>query len=113
MLGKTERRLALVILLTALVPLAMGVWLAYAMLNRASILWLNPEDDQQLERNVPLYKDYILAVKEDMKHRADAIAADHELRAAASSANRERATARLDVLLAMYPDVGTLRGEDG
>ena len=47
-LGKTERRLALVILLTALLPLASAMVLAYSMLNVASSLWVRPEIEQEL-----------------------------------------------------------------
>ena len=52
MLGKTERRLALVILLTAILPLASAMLLAYSMLNYASSVWLRPEIEVELERGI-------------------------------------------------------------
>ena len=74
--GKTERRLALVILLTALLPLASAMMLAYSLLNSVSSLWLRPEVEQELSRGIDLYKDYVRVVKDDMKHQTDAIAAE-------------------------------------
>jgi hypothetical protein len=55
MLGKTERRIALVILVTSVLPLAAAVLLANLMLDNASRVWLRPDVDQQLERGIDLY----------------------------------------------------------
>ena len=52
MLGNIERRLALVILLTAILPLASAMFLAYSLLNYASSVWLRPEVEQELERGI-------------------------------------------------------------
>ncbi len=71
-LGKTERRLALVILLTALLPLVGALVLANSLMDYASSVWLRPEVDTQLEHGIDLYKTYIRSVKDDMKHQADA-----------------------------------------
>ncbi len=83
MSGQTERRVALVILMTALLPLASAMFLAYSMLNYASSVWLRPEIEAELERGIDLYKDYVRVVKDDMKHRTDALAGDEPLREAA------------------------------
>ena len=102
MLRKTEQRLALVILLTAMLPLVVAVMLANSLFNRASIVWVNPEVDQQLDRGVSVYKDYIKAVKDDMKHQADAMAADKALLEA--SRGRALNKAKLDAeLAALFP----------
>jgi nitrogen fixation/metabolism regulation signal transduction histidine kinase len=83
MLGKSEGRLALVILLTATLPLASAMLLAYSLLDYASSVYLRPEVEQELERGIELYKDYVRIAKDGMKHEADAIASDESLRAAA------------------------------
>src|SRR5580658_4953654 len=112
MLGKTERRVALVILLTALLPLASAMVLAYSLLDYASSVWLRPEVDQELERGVELYKDYVRTVKDDMKHQTDAMTADDALRDAARSRDRGACGQALDALFPRYPQLVSLSIED-
>jgi signal transduction histidine kinase len=83
MLGRTEGRLALVILLTATLPLASAMLLAYSLLDYASSVYLRPEVEQELERGILVYKDFVRIAKDSMKYEADAIASDESLRAAA------------------------------
>src|SRR5581483_3611127 len=105
MLGKTESRLALVVLMTALLPLASAMFLAYSMLNYASSVWLRPEIEAELERGIDLYKDYVRVVKDDMKHRTDALAGDEPLREAA---RRHDAAGCGRALGTMFPRVAQL-----
>ncbi len=83
--GKTERRLAIVILVTTMVPLAAALYLATSMFRQASAIWFNPEIGEQLDRGVDVYKDYVRAIKDDLKHQTVAIAADPVLREAAKT----------------------------
>ncbi len=112
MLGKTERRLAIIIFFTAGLPLTVAMVFASSMFERSSI-WLNPEVGQQLDRGVVLYKDYVKVVKDDMKHQADAIAADKALRDAAKSPRGGEAPveARLATFFARYPELLSLSVE--
>jgi nitrogen fixation/metabolism regulation signal transduction histidine kinase len=87
--GKTERRLATVILVTTMVPLAAALYLATSMFRQASAIWFNPEIGEQLDRGVDVYKDYVRAIKDDLKHQTVAIAADPVLREAAKKHNVE------------------------
>ena len=112
MLGKTERRLALVILLTAILPLAASLVLAVSLMDYASSVWKRPEVDQQLERGIDLYKDYIRAVKDDMKHQTDAMAGDTALRDAAHRHDGAAAATALDALFPRYPQLVSLSVED-
>src|SRR5260370_5683815 len=105
MLGKPERRIALAILLTAILPLASAMLLAYSLLNYASSVWLRPEVEQELERGIDLYKDYVRAIKDDMKHQTDAMAADRALGDAARSHDAESCARALEVL---FPHFGQL-----
>src|SRR5437899_1326644 len=110
--GKTERRLAVVLLVTVVVPLATALLLANWMVGYASKLGFNPEVGQQLDRCVALYKDYAGAIKDDMGHQTDAIAADEALREAARSRNSALVEAQLDVLFPRFPELVALDVED-
>jgi nitrogen fixation/metabolism regulation signal transduction histidine kinase len=112
MLGKTERRLALVILLSASLPLVVAVLLANSLFSRASLVWLNPEVGQQLDQGVSLYKDYVRAVKDDMKHQTDAIAADGALRTAAHGRNRRDLELAIDRLFPRFPELVSVAIQD-
>jgi two-component system nitrogen regulation sensor histidine kinase NtrY len=105
MLGKTEHRLALVILVTALLPLASAMFLAYALLNSASAVWLRPEVEQELERGIDLYKAYVRVVKDDMKDQAAAMAETQSLRDAAKRHDRD---ACVEILRGLLPRHGEL-----
>ena len=108
MRGKIERLLALVILLTALLPLASAMMLAYSLLNYASSVWLRPEVEQELERGIELYKDYVRVVKDDMKHQADAMAGDPALRGAAHDGDAAACQRSLDALFPRYAGLVSL-----
>ena len=112
MRGKIERRFALVILLTAILPLASAMMLAYSLLNSASSVWLRPEVEQELERGIELYKDYVRVVKDDMKHQADAMSGDSALRDAARSRDAVACDAALAVLFPRYVQLVSLEVDD-
>jgi two-component system nitrogen regulation sensor histidine kinase NtrY len=110
--GKIERLLALVILLTALLPLASAMMLAYSLLNYASSVWLRPEVEKELERGIELYKDYVRVVKDDMKHQSDAMAGDPALREAARDGDAGACARSLDALFPRYTSLVSLAVED-
>jgi nitrogen fixation/metabolism regulation signal transduction histidine kinase len=112
MLGKTEKRLALVILLTAMLPLASAMSLAYSLLNYASSVWLRPEVVQELERGIELYKDYVRVVKDDMKHETDAMAGEPSLRDGARVHDPAACGRAIDDLFPRYPELVSLSVED-
>ncbi len=106
--GKTERRVATAILLTAVVPLVAALQLANALFKQASAIWFDPAVGQQLDRGVDVYKDYVKAIKDDMRHQTDAIAADELLREAARTHNSELVEAELVELFPRFPELVTL-----
>ena len=110
--GRTERRLALAILLTAIIPLVAALLLANSLFSQASASWFNPEVGTQLDRGVDVYKDYVKAIKDDMRHQTDAIAADELLREAARKRNSETIETQLDALFSHFPELVTLSIED-
>lgn len=103
--GKTERRLALVILLSTMVPLAAALYLATSMFRQASSTWFNPEIGEQLDRGVDVYKDLVKAIKDDLKHQTMAIASDPALREAARKRNIETLEAELDEVFPRFPEL--------
>ncbi|MEO8797266.1 MAG: HAMP domain-containing protein, partial [Polyangiaceae bacterium] len=113
LIGKTERRLALVVLFTATLPLVAAVLLADSLFSQASAIWFNPEIGKQLDRGVDVTKDYVKAIKDDMRHQTDAIAADEVLREAAKKHNSELVEAQLDTIFPRYPELVRLQIVDG
>jgi two-component system, NtrC family, nitrogen regulation sensor histidine kinase NtrY len=112
LVGTTERRLAFVILVTTMVPLGAALYLGTQMFRRASAVWYTPEIGRQLDRGVDLYKDYVKAIKDDMKHQTVAIASDPVLREAARRGNVETVESELDLLFPSFPDLVVLVVED-
>ncbi len=109
--GKTERRVATAILLTAVVPLVAALLLANALFKQASAIWFDPEVGRQLDRGVDVYKDYVKAIKDDMRHQTEAIAADEVLREAAKTRNSELVEAQLVALFPRFPELVALSVE--
>jgi len=110
--GKTERRLAMVILFTTMVPLVVALYLATSMFRQASAIWFNPEIGEQLDRGVDVYKDYVKAIKDDLKHQTVAIAADPVLREAAKKHNIETLESEIDAVFPHFPELVALAVED-
>lgn len=106
--GRTERRLATVILVTTMVPLAAALYLATSMFRQASAIWFNPEIGEQLDRGVDVYKDYVKAVKDDLKHQTVAIAENPVLREAAKTNDIETLESEVDALFPHFPDLAAL-----
>ncbi|MEO7109088.1 MAG: ATP-binding protein [Polyangiaceae bacterium] len=107
--GKTESRLAFVVFVTATLPLAVALLLANSLFSQASAIWFNPEVGEQLDRGVDVYKDYVKAIKDDMRHQTDAIAEDEVLREAAKKHNSELVEAQIDALFPRFPELVDLR----
>jgi nitrogen fixation/metabolism regulation signal transduction histidine kinase len=112
MLRNTEGRLALVILTTALLPLASAMLLAYSLLNYASSVWLRPEVEQELEHGIDLYKTYIHTVKDDMKDQTAAMAGSQVLREAAGRHDAAACALALRELFPAYAQLVSLAVED-
>jgi two-component system nitrogen regulation sensor histidine kinase NtrY len=115
MLGKTERNLAIVVLVTALLPLVSATVLAYSMLEYASSVWLRPEVEQQLERGIDLYKDYVRTIKDDMRHQTEGIAGEEALREAVHAGDPAGCARALKDVFPSYAQLVSLavEGDDG
>jgi nitrogen fixation/metabolism regulation signal transduction histidine kinase len=96
--GKTELRLALIVLATAVVPLITAIVFSRSFFERSVGVWLAPEIGLQLERGLDVYKDYVRARKEALRREADVLAQDDELRTALEIKDRARVERRLTKL---------------
>src|SRR5688572_1317556 len=110
--GKTERRLALVILITTMVPLGVALYIGTKMFEHASNIWFNPEIGDQLDRGVVVYQQYVKAVKDDLDHQTQAIAASPVLRESAKKRNIETLESELDALFPHFPGLVSLSVDD-
>ena len=96
------------ILFTAVLPLAAALLLANFMFSYASAIWFDPEVGRQLDRGAALYKDYVAAIKTDMRHQTDAIATDELLREASKTRNGALIEVQLDALFPRFPELVSL-----
>src|SRR5258708_16920161 len=82
-LGRTERRLAFAIVLTAVIPLIVSIYFARSLFDRVLAQAMTPELGEHLDQALGVYQDLAKAIKDGMRHQPDAIAARDPLRAAA------------------------------
>ena len=83
-LRRTELRLALVIVLTSVIPALVTGVLARSLFLQASALWFNREIGDELDRGVSLAKDFVSAKKAGLRALGLAISRDPELETAAA-----------------------------
>ena len=107
-LGRTERRLALAIVLTAVIPLIVSIYFARAIFDRVLAQALSPELGEHLDQALGVYQDLAKAIKDDMRHQADAIAAREPLRAAALLRHPPSIQQELDAAFPQYADLVSL-----
>lgn len=103
--SRTARRLSLAVLLAAVIPLFVGVYIARSLLANVSSLTHNVEVGQRLERSLDLYQELARSIKEGMRYEADAIAAREGLRAAALLRHEDSLREELDEVLPLYPNI--------
>ncbi len=111
--GRIRRRLALAIVLTALIPLLAAIAFATSAINRASARFYNPEFGTRLDESLGLYQELARAVKTGMRHAASAIAADQRLRNAVRQRDRSAIDRELHRPFSKYPSLVSLRVEEG
>ena len=85
--SRIRRRLALAIVLTALIPLLVAIYFAGMAIERASNQYYQPEVGQRLDQAQDLYKQLAKSAKTAMRYEAIAIASDPDLRSAVQRRN--------------------------
>ena len=79
-----RRRLTLAILLTALIPVLVAIWLAETTVRQTSARFFVPEVGASLDRSLGLYQELARAVKAAMKSEARRITGGAPVRGSCS-----------------------------
>src|SRR5688572_15391037 len=112
MRGRIRRRLALAIVLTALIPVCVAIWLSGSMLRQSTARFFLPEIGQRLGQSLELYRELASAVKARMRADAEAISRAPDLLAAVAERDGEALATALRAELARYRDVASLALHD-
>ncbi|HYO95361.1 MAG TPA: ATP-binding protein [Polyangiaceae bacterium] len=112
---RIQRRLALAIVLTALIPVLVAIWLAETTVRQAAARFFVPEIGVHLDRSLGLYQDLARAVKASMRHEASAIAERAALRDAVAGGDPARIEQELRGAFAQHSSLVSLsvRGNGG
>lgn len=111
--GRIRRRLALAIVLTALIPVLVAIWLMEKAVRQTPARFFGPEIGSHLERSLDVYQELARAVKAGMRHEAAAIATHEPLRMAARDRDAARTRAELERLFREHPSLVSLAVQDG
>ena len=103
--GRTERRLAFAIVLTAVIPLIVAIYFASTLVDFAVAQAFTPELGEHLDQALGVYQDLAKATKEGMRYQADAIAAYEPLRAAALLRHPPSIQQELIAVFPRYPNL--------
>jgi two-component system nitrogen regulation sensor histidine kinase NtrY len=112
MRGRIRRRLALAIVLTALIPVCAAIWLSRSMLRQSTARFFLPEIGQRLGQSLELYQELAGAVKGRMRADAAAIAAAPALREAVQAHDARALALALHSELEHRPDLVSLSLKD-
>jgi nitrogen fixation/metabolism regulation signal transduction histidine kinase len=112
MRGRIRRRLALAIVLTALIPVCAAIWLSRSMLAQSSARFFRPEIGQRLTQSLELYQELAAAVKTRMRSNTEAMAAASDLRQAVRERDAAALRAALLGPLERYPDLVSVEVHD-
>ncbi len=108
-----RRRLTLAILVTALIPVLVAVWLAETTIRQTAARFFVPEVGAHLDRSLELYQELARAVKAEMRSEAAAIAADSGLRRAARGHDAVLLERELRRVFAGHPSLVSLAVQNG
>ncbi len=106
--GRIRRRLALAIVLTALIPLLAAIWLAENTVRQTSERFFVPEVGSHLDRSLGLYQELARSVKALMRQEGAEIALRPALRKAAKSGERAAIEEELRRAFAEHPSLVSL-----
>lgn len=110
--GRIRRRLALAIVLTALIPLLAAIWLAESTVRQTSARFFIPDVGAHLDKSLGLYQELARNVKALMRQEAAEIAQRPVLRRAAAAADRPTLDAELKRAFSDHPSLVSLTVHD-
>ena len=108
-----RRRLTLAILVTALIPVLVAVWLAETTVRQTSARFFVPEVGARLDRSLELYQELARAVKASMRSDAAALGADEALKRAARGRDPDSIARELKRVFGGHPGLVSLAVRDG
>jgi nitrogen fixation/metabolism regulation signal transduction histidine kinase len=107
--GRIQARLALAIVITALIPVLVAVWLGDKYVRETGARYFVPEIGTHLDRALGLYQELARTLKARMREEGAAIALSPSLRRAVASRDAEAAKAELKKQLEQHPSLVSLR----
>ena len=111
--GRIRRRLALAIVLTALIPLLAAVWLAESTVRATSAKYFIPDVGAHLDKSLGLYQELARNVKGLMRQEAAEIALRPGLRRAVGAGDQGALEAELKRAFVDHPSLVSLTVRDG
>ncbi len=110
--GRIRRRLALAIVLTALIPLLAAVWLAESTVRTTAARFYIPEVGAHLDKSLGLYQELARNMKALMRQEASEIALRPALRHAATGSDHGALAGELQRAFAEHPSLVSLAVHD-
>jgi nitrogen fixation/metabolism regulation signal transduction histidine kinase len=108
-LGRIQARLSLAIVLTALIPVLVAVWLGDKYVRETGARYFVPEIGQHLDRSLGLYQELARTVKARMREEGAAIALSPSLRRAVAARDAAATARELQATLEDHPSLVSLR----
>jgi nitrogen fixation/metabolism regulation signal transduction histidine kinase len=107
--GRIQARLALAIVITALIPVLVAVWLGDKYVRETGARYFVPEIGTHLDRSLGLYQELARTLKARMREEGAAIALSPSLRRAVGANDVEATRAELKKQLEQHPSLVSLR----
>jgi nitrogen fixation/metabolism regulation signal transduction histidine kinase len=108
-LGRIQARLALAIVLTALIPVLVAVWMGDKYVRETGARYFVPEIGQHLDRSLGLYQELARTVKARMREEGAAIALSPSLRRAVAARDAAAVQKELQAQLHDHPSLVSVR----
>ena len=107
--GRIQVRLALAIVITALIPVLVAIWMGDKYVRETGARYFVPEIGTHLDRSLGLYQELARTLKARMREEAAAIALSPALRRAVAAGDAAGVTAELKKQLEQHPSLVSLR----
>jgi nitrogen fixation/metabolism regulation signal transduction histidine kinase len=111
-IGRTERRVVSALLVTAILPLLVAMWLANNNITYIGLTAFHPEFETHLDRSLGLYKDLVQSMKRAMQNEGEAMAADEALRDAATAGDSHAISDAMKRVMKTHDTLLSLRAEN-
>jgi two-component system, NtrC family, nitrogen regulation sensor histidine kinase NtrY len=107
--GRIQARLTLAVVITALIPVLVAIWLADKYVRETSARYFVPEIGLHLDRSLGLYQELARTLKARMREEASAIALSPPLERAVLAGDEGAIRTALQAQLAAHPSLVALR----